>query len=43
MSIDGGVDLEREPRNLEYAVEDPVPADNIGGQLVAGAEVARGL
>jgi beta-glucosidase len=41
MSIGGGVDLEREPRNgrnFEYAGEDPVLAGNIVGQLALGVQ-----
>ena len=41
MSIGGGVDLTREPRNgrnFEYAGEDPVLAGNIVGQLALGVQ-----
>ncbi len=41
MSIGGGVDLTREPRNgrnFEYAGEDPVLAGNIVGQLAMGVQ-----
>ena len=41
MSIGGGVDLERDPRNgrnFEYAGEDPVLAGNIVGQLALGVQ-----
>jgi beta-glucosidase len=41
MSIGGGVDLEREPRNgrnFEYAGEDPVLAGNIVGNLALGVQ-----
>jgi beta-glucosidase len=41
MSIGGGVDLEREPRNgrnFEYAGEDPVLAGNMVGQLALGVQ-----
>jgi beta-glucosidase len=41
MSIGGGVDLTREPRNgrnFEYAGEDPVLAGNIVGQLARGVQ-----
>ena len=41
MSIGGGVDITREPRNgrnFEYAGEDPVLAGNIVGQLALGVQ-----
>jgi len=41
MSIGGGVDLIREPRNgrnFEYAGEDPILAGNIVGQLMKGVQ-----
>jgi beta-glucosidase len=41
MSIGGGVDLTREPRNgrnFEYAGEDPILAGNIVGQLAMGVQ-----
>jgi beta-glucosidase len=41
MSIGGGVDLTREPRNgrnFEYVGEDPVLAGNIAGQLAMGVQ-----
>ena len=41
MSIGGGIDLTREPRNgrnFEYAGEDPVLAGNIVGQLAMGVQ-----
>ena len=41
MSIGGGVDIMREPRNgrnFEYAGEDPVLAGNIVGQLALGVQ-----
>ena len=41
MSIGGGVDLTREPRNgrnFEYASEDPILAGNIVGQLASGVQ-----
>jgi beta-glucosidase len=41
MSIGGGVDLMREPRNgrnFEYAGEDPILAGNIVGQLALGVQ-----
>jgi beta-glucosidase len=44
MSIGGGVDLTREPRNgrnFEYAGEDPVLAGNIVGHLALGVQSQR--
>ena len=44
MSIGGGVDLTREPRNgrnFEYAGEDPVLAGNIVGRLALGVQSQR--
>jgi beta-glucosidase len=41
MSIGGGMDLTREPRNgrnFEYASEDPILAGNIVGQLATGVQ-----
>ena len=41
MSIGGGMDLTREPRNgrnFEYASEDPILAGNIVGQLASGVQ-----